>query len=227
MYVIPARLEAIKAEAFRLAPHRRMTSDGTVGDPAHFAKGGDHVPQADPGTTGPLIVHAVDISQSMPGTAYFTPGYQQFDVWALTERLVADYQRATPTVRAARWPWLAPPSGGYIVWGRLSAGFDVIFNPSHPAGPVVRRNVGTGREHIDSPHSHFSIGHNARSENDTQPIFGAPAPRWEDDEMLSPEAVEQVENAMKKAIREEFWDEDKGKHVDRLLLDRLRILVKR
>lgn len=179
-YKIPARLDAIRLEANRLSPHRRLNSDGTVGDPRHFANGGDHVPEPDPGTTSPLVVHAIDIGQSMPGTAYFQPGMGLFDVWAYSYQIAHAYIAATDAVRRQKWPWLHPSGGGYIVWGDPRLGHDVIFNPSHDAVPYVRQNVGTGREHIDAPHSHFSIGHNAQSENDTQPIFTGAASEDDD-----------------------------------------------
>lgn len=159
MVTFPARLTSITDEANRIAPGRRKSSDGMLGDAAHRASGGDHNPDA----AG--VVHAVDISQSMPGTPYWEPQFGQFDVHQKQRDIAAEYIAAAESVRSARWPWLHD-TGGYMVGfdGRV----DVIFDPTVSLG--WRQNGSAKTEH--NQHGHFSIAHNARSENDTQPIFG-------------------------------------------------------
>lgn len=180
-YIIPPRLDAFGDEADAIAPNRRRTSDGDLGDAAHTT--GDHRP--DPVTE---IVHAKDLSQSMPGTPYWKPGYGQFDAFAYARRIVAAYQSATPAERFRRWPWLQPPSGGYMVWFEAGLGYEVIFNPSHPSGPVVRPNGYPKIGHTE--HLHLSIAHTRVSENDRQSVFGGVA---EEDE-VTPEQMTELEN---------------------------------
>lgn len=157
-YTIPPRLLTITAEADRIAPGRRKSSDGALGDAAHRAEVSDHNP--DPRTG---IVHACDLSQSMPGAPYWEARFQQFDVHAYQRQIAAAFVAAPVSSRSARWPWLA--DGGYMVGynGRV----DTIFNPSVSFG--WRQNGAAKSAHAN--HGHFSIGHTARSENDTQPIF--------------------------------------------------------
>ncbi len=166
--IIPPRLTSILREASSIAPHRRVSSDGTIGDLAHRQEKSDHNP--DP-VTG--IVHAVDVSESMPGTPYWNPMFDEFDVWAYAWKIVGQYQAATPAVRAQRWPWLF--DGGYMVWFDTHRGVDVIYDPA--VSPVVRQNGAAKQDH--NQHCHFSIGHTTRSEQDTQPIFSNPVPEEE------------------------------------------------
>lgn len=180
-YVIPSRLVSIIKEADRLAPKRRRSSDGTVGDAAHRTEHSDHNPEDDPGGVVEFIVHAVDISQSMPGLPYWEPGMDEFDVWRHAYQIAHDYVAATQQVRVQRWPWLV--DGGYMVW--FDGTKDIIFNPS--VNLLIRQNGSFKTAHGDAPHCHFSIGHSARSESDTQPIFGE-----EDDDMTTEAQVEAI-----------------------------------
>lgn len=194
-YITPRRVTAFFTEANAIAPKRRRGSDGTLGDAAHREERSDHNPEDDPGGPVELIIHAADVSQSMPGTNYWQDGYDQFDVWGHCYRISREYVAADDATRRRRWPWLHPSGGGYMVWGDPHLGYDVIFNPSHDVHPYVRRNVGTGREHIDAPHAHFSIGHNAQSENDTQPVFTT-----EDDDM-TPAELKPLLDALREQVK--------------------------
>lgn len=90
---VPPFLHSILAEATRLSPTRRTSSDGTIGDQTHVAEGiaSDH----NPGVRG--LVHAVDVSQSMPGAPYWDPRYGQFDAhhWGdlIAARIAAGAER--------------------------------------------------------------------------------------------------------------------------------------
>lgn len=185
MVTFPRRLTTITSEANKIAPNRRKSSDGMLGDARHRAAGGDHNPD------GAGKVHAVDISQSMPGTPYWEDRFQQFDVHAYQRHIAASYVSLSIATRAARWPWLA--DGGFMV------GFDgvkdVIFNPS--VSFAWRQNGFAKSDHAN--HGHFSIGHTVRSETDTQPIFSSTTE--DDDDMPSIEEIRQVvKQELEKAI---------------------------
>lgn len=182
----PARLTSITAEANRIAPKRRKSSDGMLGDAAHRAEVSDHNPDA----RG--VVHAVDVSQSMPGLPYWESGMDEFDVWQYAYDIAHAYISASPAVRVQRWPWLA--TGGYMVW--FDGTKDIIFDPS--VSLTIRQNGSFKTAHGDAPHTHFSIGHNAQSENDTQPIFAATAAPPD------PEDLDMTEDELVKILRREL-----------------------
>lgn len=154
MASLARRVEAFRVEADRVFPNRRRSSDG-----GYVAKPGGH----NVGARG--LVHAYDLSQSMPGTPYWEPGFGQFDVWAHCYRIAREYVAATDAQRQARWRWLY--DGGYMVWfdGRK----DIIFNPK--VSLSVRTNGSPKRDHFQ--HAHFECASTVVAENDTVPIFGA------------------------------------------------------
>lgn len=152
----PPRLTSIYAEANRIAPGRRKSSDGTLGDRAHQAEVSDHNPD------GRGIVHAIDISQSMPGSPYWEPHYQQFNIFAQFRRIVHDYQVASPADRVRRWGWLK-----YLVWFEASIGCEAIFDPE--VSLSIRPNGHFKIGHTE--HGHISIRHTVSAEQNTQPIF--------------------------------------------------------
>ena len=155
----PPRLTSIYVEANHLAPNRRKTSDGTLGDAAHRLEISDH----NPDSRG--IVHAIDLSQSKPGAPYWKPGYDVFDVFALFHGIIDRYRAATPVGRADRFVWLK-----YLVWYEAAMGCEVIFDPSAHGLAIVPN----GYPHIGHvEHGHISINEGLASENDTRPIFGS------------------------------------------------------
>lgn len=186
MPTFPPRLTSILTEANAIAPHRRTSSDGMLGDAAHRAEVSDHNPDANG------VVHAVDISESKPGTPYWQPGLDVFDVHQKQRDIAAQYVAATAVDRVRRWPWLTP-GNGYMVG--FDGSRDVIFNPS--VSLTWRDNGGTSH----NQHGHFSIGHSAASENDTQPIFGGAQPQ-EYDMPLNKDDIEAIRQIVKQTVEE-------------------------
>lgn len=174
-------MTSIYAEANRIAPNRRKSSDGTLGDAAHRASVSDHNPDA----RG--IVHAIDLSQSVPGAPYWEPRFAAFNVFALFWDLVARYKAATPAVRASNFGWLK-----YLVWFDPARGYEVIFNPSVSLDVRVNGTPKIGH----TEHGHISINSGAASENDTRPIFTT---HTEDD--VTPADIEAVANR----VVEKLW----------------------
>ena len=213
MVTIPPRLTTFIAEADALAPHRRGWDGINSSDGNYVDKPGDH------NVDSRGVCHAQDLGQSMPGTAYWEPRFDQFDVWRHCYDIAHAYQAATPTERQRRWRWLY--DGGYMVW--FDGTKDIIFNPS--VSLLIRQNGAFKTDHFQ--HAHFSIGHTVPSENDTQPIFGS----TEDDDMplsdpdiarLKRELAPVIEAAAAKAIKSQFYALKDGVKVDALLIDRLR-----
>lgn len=146
---------AVLAEATRISPTRRTTSDGICGDPAHQAEVSDH----DPDARG--IPHAVDISQSMPGAPFWTPAYGQFDAHAhgllIAARIVAGTEHRVK----------------YLV-SNYGHG-DVIFDP---VVSLTWRPNATGDQH--QSHLHVSFLSEPWVEQSTAPLFQAALPPEED-----------------------------------------------
>ncbi len=137
---------AVLAEATRISPHRRTSSDGICGDAAHQATHSDHNPDA----RG--IPHAVDISQSTPGAPFWLPSYGLFDAhaygWVIAERMKAGTETRVK----------------YLV--SFLNGHDVIFDP---AVSMTWRLNATGTEHAS--HLHVSFDYTLAAENSTAPFF--------------------------------------------------------
>lgn len=140
---------AVLAEASRISPNRRKTSDGICGDPRHRAEVSDH----NPDSRG--IPHAVDISQSTPGSPFWLPSYGIFDAhaygWAIGARMLSGVER--------RVKYLVSFNGQH----------DVILDPA-----VSRdwRPNPTGTEHASHLHVSFTVG----AEQSVAPFFGVIAP---------------------------------------------------
>lgn len=154
MVTVPPRVKAFINEADVRAPGRRHDSDST-----YVNKPGDH------NVDSRGINHAADIGQCMPGTPYWLPKYQEFDVHWWQREIARQYIAATPVVRSSRWPWLF--DGGYMHSYDYARKVDIIFTPTVSLTWRIDNNPPS--EHIQ--HGHFSIGHTVRSEQDTQPIF--------------------------------------------------------
>lgn len=195
--VIPPRLESILAEANRIAPNRRKNSDGTIGDQAHQQRTSDHNPAADPGTSSPLIVHAVDVSQSVPGNPFCTPAVVNFalpgsvfDAHARGDAIAREYIAATPAQRAARFFWLK-----YLVSHNYQTGRAKIFDPSVSIGWRDQ----PGDPHLS--HLHTSIQHAHAAEQFTGPIFSDSTPPEED---VTPEQMKELVAMVKAALLPEL-----------------------
>lgn len=182
--IVPPRVQAFINEADIRAPGRRKTSDGT-----YVNKPGDH------NVDSRGINHAGDIGQSMPGTPYWEPQFEQFDVHAWQRQIAAAYIAAPDALRSIRWPWLY--DGGYMHSYDYANKVDIIF---HPAVSLTWRvDNDPPSEHIQ--HGHFSIGHTVRSEQDTQPIFTlATAP--EADMPLNKDDLDLIRQIVKQTIEE-------------------------
>lgn len=140
------------AEATRISPGRRKSSDGACGDAAHAAEVSDHNP------SGPNnYCHAVDVSQSTPGAPFWLPTYGQFDAHAYARQIAA---RRDPRVK-------------YIVIGQPN-GPDIIWAPDHD----WRQNGSYKTDHRS--HAHFSFWSIPAVEQSTAPFFGTPKPPEED-----------------------------------------------
>lgn len=188
--VVPPRLTSLLNERNTLAPTARgalywagkvpkvESSDGTVGDAAHRAQGdkSDHNPDQNG------VVHAVDISQSMPGAPWWDERCGKFDVFALFRAIIADFNKLGPADRVKRYGWLK-----YLVWNE--GGREVIWSPDRASEGVRRNGTKTGHKE----HGHISINHDARSENDTQPIFTRFVKLGDEDEM-SPEEKKELKD---------------------------------
>lgn len=178
-YTIPPRLTSIFEERNRLAPLARgapvwagiiPSSDGSIGDAAHAASESDH----NPDERG--IVHADDVSQSMPGSPYWDQRCQQFDVFAQFHRIIDHWYSLDAAGRRRKYGWLK-----YFIWYEASFGCEAIWSPER-ASEGIRRN---GNKQGHKEHGHISINSGAAFENDTQPIFITAAP--EDDDMTPAE----------------------------------------
>lgn len=141
---------SVLAEASRISPRRRTSSDGICGDARHAAENSDH----NPDSRG--IPHAVDISQSTPGAPFWLPTYGIFDAHTYGFA-IAGRMRAGVETRVK-----------YLV--SFLAGHDVIFDP---AVSMTWRPNATGTEHA----SHLHVSFTDAAENSTAPFFlasGAP-----------------------------------------------------
>lgn len=137
---------AVLAEASRIAPHRRTSSDGICGDERHAAEVSDH----NPDSRG--IPHAVDVSVD-PGV---------FDPRDYLDAIVA---RGDPRLKYI----VANFSGWRGLPNTLP---DVIWDPS--VALSWRQNGSFKRDHAISPHVHFSF--TVAAEQSTTPLFGASGP---------------------------------------------------
>lgn len=175
MPTLAPRVAAIPNEANAIAPRRRgapiwhgvdSSDGGYVNKP-----GGHNIGARD-------LVHAWDVSQSMPGTPYWDPKYQQFDAWGHCYRIAREYTAASDVERQRRWPWLY--DGGYMVW--FDGTKDIIFGPKHDRDlgqePHIRQNGDFKTEHFQ--HAHIEAAETVRAEQDTQPIFTTGAPEDDD-----------------------------------------------
>lgn len=137
--------KAVLAEASRIAPGRRTSSDGICGDIAHQHEVSDHNPVRG-------IPHAVDISQSTPGSPFWQPHFQVFDAH-LYGLLIAGRIKAGTEKRVK-----------YLV-SNYGHG-DVIFDPSVS---MTWRSNATGSSH--ESHLHVSFNYNFLTEQSTAPFF--------------------------------------------------------
>jgi hypothetical protein len=183
--VVPPRVQAFINEANVRAPGRRKTSDGT-----YVNKPGDH------NVDERGINHAGDLGESMPGTPYWEPQFEEFDVHWWQGEIAAQYVAATPAVREQRWPWLF--DGGYMHSYDYERKVDIIFHPAVSLTWRVDNNPPS--EHIQ--HGHFSIGHTVRSENDKQPIFTASSSLPEDDMPLNKADLDAVRQIVKQEVED-------------------------
>lgn len=143
--------QAVLAEASRISPRRRTTSDGICGDSEHRARVSDH----NPDSRG--IPHAVDISQSTPGSPYWDPKYSVFDAHAYGDQIAS--RMLTGSERRVK----------YLVSFRN--GHDQIFDP---AVSLDWRPNATGTEHASHLHVSFTVG----AEQSVAPFlaYAPPAP---------------------------------------------------
>lgn len=187
MPTLAPRVIAFRDEADRDAPGRRRDSDG-----GYVNKPGGH----NIGARG--LVHAYDLGQCMPGTPYWKPEYQQFDVWSHCYQIAAEYTAAGDAQRQLRWPWLY--DGGYMVW--FDGTKDIIFGPKHDRdlgqGPHIRQNGDFKTEHFQ--HAHFEAAETVRAENDRQPIFGAS--QEEPDMPLNKDDIEAIRQIVKATVED-------------------------
>lgn len=147
----PPFASAVLAEATRISPRRRTSSDGVCGDAAHQARVSDHNP------SGPhKYAHAVDISQSTPGSPYWDPKYSVFDAHAYGLQLAAAFVQGRGDGRIK-----------YLV-SNYGKG-DVIFDPSVS---LSWRPNATGNEHSNHLHVSFTVA----AEQSTAPFFHAAPP---------------------------------------------------
>lgn len=139
---------SVLAEASRISPRRRTSSDGICGDARHAAENSDH----NPDSRG--IPHAVDISQSTPGAPFWLPTYGIFDAHTYGFA-IAGRMRAGVETRVK-----------YLV--SFLAGHDVIFDP---AVSMTWRPNATGTEHA----SHLHVSFTDAAEQSTAPFFAVDA----------------------------------------------------
>lgn len=139
---VPPFADAVLAEATRLSPTRRRSSDGCCADAAHYQTGGDHVP------SGPNnYAHAVDVSHSVPGAPFWQSHYGRFDAMAYALKIAA---RRDPRVK-------------YMVAN--FGGPDMIWNPS--VSHLWRQNGSAKYDH----RSHLHVSFTVAAEQSTAPFF--------------------------------------------------------
>lgn len=201
---VPAFAHAVLSEATRIARNRRTSSDGVCGDAAHQAEVSDHNP------SGPHnYAHAVDVSQSTPGSPYWDARYDQFDAhaygYAIAKRMLAGTERRVK----------------YLV--SFDGTKDVIFNLA--VSREWRQNGSFKTDHANHLHISFTVA----AEESVAPFF-TPAALQEADMPLNAEDLAKlqpiIEAACAKAIKTQFYAEKDGKKIDALLLDRLRAAYK-
>ncbi len=173
--------KAVLAEASRIAPGRRVSSDGICGDASHRSSGGDHV------ADWRGIPHAVDVSQSVPGAPFWDSRFQVFDAHRLARAVAA---RRDPRVK-------------YLVIGQ-PYGPDLIWDPS--VSLTWRQNGSYKTDHRSHLHVSFTVG----AEQSTAPFFEVGDPPVTDAEIqkvvsrtvaaLTPVIREQCATAVKNAL---------------------------
>lgn len=141
---------AVLAEATRLSPRRRTSSDGICGDASHQTEVSDH----NPDSRG--IPHAVDISQSTPGAPYWNSTYGLFDAhgygWQIARRISAGVEK--------RVKYLVSFNGQY----------DVIFDPA--VSMSWRLNGTPKQDHA----SHLHVSFLPSAEQSVAPFFALVPP---------------------------------------------------
>lgn len=173
--VAPPFARAVLAEATRIAPRRRTSSDGTCASPAHHAQN----PTSDHEPSGPHnYCHAVDIS--------IDPGV--FDPRDYLAAIIARHDPRLEYFVTNFSGWRGQP------WNLPDVIYDLRVSPSwRQNGPYSQAHAGA------SAHVHLSFPPSA--EQSTAPFFGAPIE--EDDLPLTDTDLKKITATLAPLIREE------------------------
>lgn len=168
----PPFAQAVLAEATRIAPGRRSSSDGICADAAHYRTGGDHVPDS----RG--IPHAVDISQSKPGAPFWESRFAEFDAHALGDRIAERIKAGTE--RRVK----------YLVSHNYQSGAAKVWSLERPYW-----HDQPGDDHASHLHVSFTVG----AEQSVAPFFQTVS--QEDDDMpLNAADIEAIRQIVKQTV---------------------------